>query len=537
MILVVDNNHDSAARVCAMLKKRGVDYIKVDAADVKFDHANAAKRGVKGVILCDSMMSIAAKKRIDIDSVINDARAMTLAQGMVPVLGICFGMHLLAHLYDGRVVKTKKSQKSPDELVKFDRHPLFANVSASTALTFKSGGDIIVTPPKGFNVIARNKDSDVIAAIANETKKVYGIQFYPDQHILLNFVKMCGASASAASSSSSSPSPSKGPKDVRNKIINRLKQMRDIEKANNEPFKVRAYSTVIAQFEKHTGPITCMDDVDAAGFKSIGSGIRGKIDHIITKGVINGVASQQYKADSVKELCNVYGIGPVKAESLYSDHDVKTVADLREKIAVDSKLLNDKQMLGLKYYEDLLLRIPRKEMDKHKTVIDRVMKKVASLSPSLKYEIAGSYRRGVESSGDIDLIMSYDANAANAGDLFKNTVNGMMAKGYIIDDLAYGEKKFMGVCKLPAKTKVNAARRIDVLFTEPERYPFAILYFTGSQEFNINMRNIALEQGYTLNEYGIKGINANRDAKIPVFKTEKDIFKFLNMQYVPPAER
>ncbi len=520
-----------------MLKKRGVDYIKVDAADGKFDHASAARNGVNGIILCgSSSMSVAAKKKINVDSVINNVRALLLAQGMVPVLGICFGMHILAHLYDGRVTKLpKKVQVSGDMVIKFDRHPLFENIDAESLFTFNST-DIVATPPKGFNVIARNKDTDDIVAIANSSKKLYGVQFYPEaeagaaagNQVIYNFLKMCGQDFANRSPSKSSPS------DMRNNIIRRLKAMRDIEKANNEPFKVKAYSIVIVQLEKYNGPITCMDDIDAAGFKGIGSGIRGKIEHIIARGFINGAASQQFKADAVKELCNVYGIGPVKAESLYTEHGVKSVAAMRTKVGEEPKLLNEKQKLGLKYYEDLLLRIPRKEMDKHKTVIDSFMKKIGGSNASLKYEIAGSYRRGIENSGDIDLIMSYDGGAESS---FKKIVNGMIEKGYIIDELAYGEKKFMGVCKLPARTKVNFARRIDILFTEPERYPFAILYFTGSQEFNINMRNIALARGYSLNEYGIKGINSNQNAAIPIFKSEKDIFKFLNMQYVPPVER
>jgi DNA polymerase/3'-5' exonuclease PolX len=81
------------------------------------------------------------------------------------------------------------------------------------------------------------------------------------------------------------------------------------------------------------------------------------------------------------------------------------------------------------------------------------------------------------------------------------------------------------------------ARRIDILIAEPSYYYFALLYFTGSYSFNIYMRKIALEQGYSLSEYGLKG----KDNKIidtsDIIKSEEDIFKFLNIPYVTPEKR
>ena len=87
------------------------------------------------------------------------------------------------------------------------------------------------------------------------------------------------------------------------------------------------------------------------------------------------------------------------------------------------------------------------------------------------------------------------------------------------------------------KTKMSKwCRRIDIMYTKPEEYPFAILYFTGSGEFNERMRGEALKQGYTMNEYGIKHLdNAHKvDHK---FNYEGDIFKFLNYKYIQPENR
>ena len=102
--------------------------------------------------------------------------------------------------------------------------------------------------------------------------------------------------------------------------------------------------------------------------------------------------------------------------------------------------------------------------------------------------------------------------------------------------LSRGPTKCLVVTKIPSS---DAARRVDFLYTTPEEFPFAILYFTGSKIFNTVMRHIALEKGYTMNEHGIykmeakkKGEKVNR-----AFRTEEDIFDFLRLEYKSPIER
>ena len=74
------------------------------------------------------------------------------------------------------------------------------------------------------------------------------------------------------------------------------------------------------------------------------------------------------------------------------------------------------------------------------------------------------------------------------------------------------------------------------MFTKPEEYPFAILYFTGSDEFNVTMRKQLLERGLSLNEYSLKD-NQTKKKVDHVFSTEKDIFDYLGLDYVTPEQR
>ena len=90
----------------------------------------------------------------------------------------------------------------------------------------------------------------------------------------------------------------------------------------------------------------------------------------------------------------------------------------------------------------------------------------------------------------------------------------------------------MGICK----ENDSFAKRIDIMYTKPEEYPFAILYFTGSGDFNVRMREDALKQGYTMNEYSIKHTDSGEIVD-KVFREEKEIFGFLGYDYLEPEDR
>jgi DNA polymerase (family X) len=90
----------------------------------------------------------------------------------------------------------------------------------------------------------------------------------------------------------------------------------------------------------------------------------------------------------------------------------------------------------------------------------------------------------------------------------------------------------MGICQ----EKDGFAKRIDIMYTKPEEYPFAILYFTGSKEFNTNMRSDLLSKGLSLNEYSLKYISTKKPVE-HVFETEKDIFDYINYEYFEPNKR
>lgn len=286
-----------------------------------------------------------------------------------------------------------------------------------------------------------------------------------------------------------------------------------MEKANKQTFKVRAYEKVIKQIEAHKHEIKTLADFKNAGFKGVGKGILEKVEQIFETGVIQKVEEGRALMDAVKVLTTVHGIGPAKATELYNEYGISTI----EVLETRKELLNNVQLKGLRYHADCAKRIPRAEMDKHDAMLKSIIK--------VPFNIAGSYRRNEPTSGDIDVIICSDD-----ADMFGKVVEKLRQNKYVCETLAQGEKKFMGVCKLP---RFRTFRRIDIMVVDTKRYPFALLYFTGSKTFNVKMRSQALKRGYSLNEFGFT------PAAPPgtVFKTERDIFDFLEFKYVEPRFR
>lgn len=234
-------------------------------------------------------------------------------------------------------------------------------------------------------------------------------------------------------------------------------------------------------------------------------------------------------AQAIELFKNVHGIGIVKAKSLVEVHKIMSIHALCKASVADAKLLNSTQKKGLRYYEEFLLRIPREEMKVHSKMLKSIMKKAY---PTLELDIVGSYRRGEPSSGDIDVLIKLPSNKAIdfGKQVLTDIVKLMTTEGYVIDTLALGSKKFMGISKVG-----EHARRLDIMITPEEQYGFAIMYFTGSMKFNIGMRQIALNKGYSMNEHGLTPLRGIQPA--PFLASEEAIFKFLGLQVIHPKKR
>ena len=313
--------------------------------------------------------------------------------------------------------------------------------------------------------------------------------------------------------------------DYKTSIIDALDVLRKRDLADKQPFKARAYANVIGQLKRMDGPVLSYDDL--APIQGMGDQIKKKIKEILETGSLRSAekAKELYHIDVLDQLQNIYGIGPAKATELVQG-GIRSIQQLRDE-SKNTKLLNDKQKVGLKYYEELLERIPRDEMVEHEDILKHY-------GAGLSMELVGSYRRGALNSGDIDVLIKVPTGmtAPAVKKQLADYVQQLMDVGYIEEILALGEHKCMAICRIDES---STARRLDLLMTPQEEYAYALLYFTGSDRFNVAFRQYALDKGYTLNEHIMKPIKIVDQP--PYMEEEQDIFAFLGLRYIEPDQR
>ena len=304
------------------------------------------------------------------------------------------------------------------------------------------------------------------------------------------------------------------------KFIELMEQLADIMLKQGEPFRARAYQK--AQETIMAFPSDILSPEQLKGKPGIGATIMEKLEEYMETGTLKVI--EREKVNPVNILADVYGIGPKKAKELV-DNGITSIEQLR----ANQQLLNDIQKVGLQYYEDILARIHRDEVEQYESIVANEFKKIATQKS--RFEIVGSYRRGAQSSGDIDMIITSDSPK-----VFVNLIDALIKKGIILEVLSRGPTKCLVIARIPGS---STARRVDFLYTSLEEFPFAILYFTGSKIFNTVMRHQALQMGLTMNEHGLyKMDNKKKGEKVShIFREEKDIFDYLNMEYKAPNER
>lgn len=307
-------------------------------------------------------------------------------------------------------------------------------------------------------------------------------------------------------------------KSLNQSLIQMLENLEYIMKDRKDFMRAKAYGNAKLTIENYKHPITRLSQLENT--PTIGKTIYEKMNTYIKTGKLDILEEEKEliaKKNAANIFMDIYGVGEKKASDIVKNN-IYTINDLRK----NKNLLNDVQIIGLKYYEDILQRIPRKEIDVYNTIFNKHY--------NGKMEIVGSYRRNKPDSGDIDVILTGEE------DDYISFIDLLIKEKIIREVLSRGKKKCLVIAKLP---QYKTYRRVDFLFTPEKSYAFALLYFTGSKEFNTLMRERALKMGYTLNEHNLSKMDGRKKGAIVDrnFRSEKDIFDFLQMKYKEPHER
>lgn len=291
-------------------------------------------------------------------------------------------------------------------------------------------------------------------------------------------------------------------------------------------FKIRAYREAATRIGEESRPITekDTDPKELQKLERIGEAISLKMVEFIETGTMHYLEELRKEIpQSVRELLAIPGLGPLRVGKLYKTLGI----DTREKLikAAQNGTIEALPGFGKKMVGKILDAIDSDQQKKkrhERKEIDEVAEDLLPLLKKLKgakhVEVAGSYRRGSPTVGDMDILVMGTVDPKAAEKIVTKHFKQMTLLGS-------GETKVSFVI-FPNNLQV------DIRFLPFESLGAALLYFTGNKDFNIKMRRIAIQKGWLLNEYGL-----HEKGEIIASRTEQEVFDKLEMEFVPPEER
>jgi DNA polymerase (family 10) len=311
-------------------------------------------------------------------------------------------------------------------------------------------------------------------------------------------------------------------------VFNEIALLLDLKGEN--PFKSRAYTNAARVLEGLTEPLEkLITEERLAEVKGIGESLAAKVRELVTTGKLEYY--EQLKAATpagLLEMLQIPGLGPKKIKALHDQLGIETVEALEA--ACQSGQVAVLKGFGEKTAANILEGIKRRRSYASRHLISEALPLAEALLESLRShpEVircseAGSLRRHREVIGDIDILASSKTPAA--------VLEYFTQQPEVLSVLAKGETK--------ASVLLPGGIQSDLRVVSDAEFPFALLYFTGSKEHNIVMRQRAIERGLRLNEYGLfRSETETRDPKLLVkCRTEGEIFQELGLDYIPPELR
>ena len=316
--------------------------------------------------------------------------------------------------------------------------------------------------------------------------------------------------------------------DRREEIAAKLKELTELTvlKEGTQSFRARAYENAMHEVRGTTEDITSMSISALTKLPGIGKSTATKIREYLDSGKIEKleILRKEYPPAYVA-LSKIPGLGPKSLQRLRAELGVENLDDL--KAAIASEKLREMKGFGKKTEEKILKSIDRLGLhgkDQRAPIAtampiaSRLVEAVKGLPGVERAQYCGSLRRHRETIADIDIVAaSLDAEPVMRAFIELAEVKEIIAQG-------------------STKTSVltDTGIQVDLRVVTPDEMGAATLYFTGSKNHNIALRQRAIDRGMLLNEYGLLD---NESGKVLASKTEEDIYKALEMVWVPPPMR
>ena len=305
-----------------------------------------------------------------------------------------------------------------------------------------------------------------------------------------------------------------------------------MEVRGDDSFRIRSYRRAAEALEGLAEPLAdlCHDEKALLAIPGIGKAMAGHIRDVCTTGKLSlhEELLTQFRP-SMLELLKIQGLGPKTIALIWDAFQVCDPEGV-EKLAREGKLrtlprLSEKsEQKIIKAVENYRQLTGRFLLD----TADEIARKMAALLKDLpgveKVTPAGSLRRGRETVGDLDLLVTGHCCASE--DQRNRVIEEILNFPGILEVLAKGENK--------VSFRLRSGLQVDVRLLPPDSFGAALQYFTGSKNHNVSLRQRALRQGYTLNEYGLARVEDNQHV---AGKTEEEIYNKLGLRFIPPELR
>lgn len=305
-------------------------------------------------------------------------------------------------------------------------------------------------------------------------------------------------------------------------IFEEMADLLEIEDAN--PFRVRAYRNAARTIRGLSRELRDLlaEGKDLTKLPGIGKDLSTKIQEILETGHSKALDKLHKEVPpSVEEILKLPGLGPKRVKQFYHELEIQNLKQL-ESAARDGRL-SELPGFGEKMQQNILDNIHALRSKDKRFLRDVAVRNAEPLMQYLesnkavkKAVIAGSYRRGRESVGDLDILLTTSSP--------RHVMDHFAGYEEVEQTISMGETR--------ASVVLESGLQVDLRVVAEKNFGSALHYFTGSKAHNIRIRRLAQQQGLKINEYGVY-----RENKYIAGKTEESVFREVGLPFIPPELR
>ncbi len=313
-------------------------------------------------------------------------------------------------------------------------------------------------------------------------------------------------------------------------IADLFEQLADLLEFQNEnPFRVRAYRNAARAIRDYPGSIAAIareNPKELEKIPGIGAHVAQKCGVIVQTGRLPQLDElRQQVPASVLDLLRIPGMGPKKASVLYRELQIETLDDLKK--ACEQQQVRKLKGFGAKTEESILKALQRPDLKEHRmlwaqadAIVQSLRMHLGDVSEIRQLEVAGSYRRGKETVGDLDILV--EASDPDP------PMDRLASFPGVADVLGRGKTKM--------SVRLESNLQIDLRVVPRESFGAALQYFTGSKAHNVHLRHLAKQRELKINEYGVFDLRDGEERSI-AGETEASVYAALDLPCFPPEIR